>query len=124
MGPSEDLITKVKRYLDALFIIKDLGFAKYFLGLEMARSSDGMSVTQWKYAMDIISDSGMTHSTLVLTPLPPSLKLSKDYGAHLQEPDQFRRLIGRLLYLRFTRPDISFAIQQLSQYLQHPTDQH
>ncbi|KAL0419113.1 UNVERIFIED_CONTAM: Retrovirus-related Pol polyprotein from transposon RE2 [Sesamum radiatum] len=99
IGPSEDLITEVKHYLDALFTIKNLGFAKYFLGLEIGRSSDGMSVTQRKYAMDIISDSRMTHATPILTPLPPGLKLSKDSGAHLQEPDQFRCLIGRLFYL-------------------------
>ncbi|KAL0320005.1 UNVERIFIED_CONTAM: Copia protein [Sesamum radiatum] len=95
MGPSEDLIVEVKRYLDALFTIKDLGFAKYFLGLEIARSTDGMSVTQRKYAMDIISDSGLTRATPVLTPLPPGLKLSTDSGAHLREPDKFRRLIDQ-----------------------------
>ncbi|KAL0385511.1 UNVERIFIED_CONTAM: Copia protein [Sesamum radiatum] len=99
MGPSEDLIVEVKRYLDALFTIKDLGFAKYFLGLEIARSTDGMSVTQRKYAMDIISDSGLTRATPVLTPLPPGLKLSTDSGAHLREPDKFRRLIGSFYWV-------------------------
>ncbi|KAL0374374.1 UNVERIFIED_CONTAM: Retrovirus-related Pol polyprotein from transposon RE2 [Sesamum radiatum] len=124
MAPTEDLIAEIKQYLDALFTIKDLGYAKYFLGLEIARSTEGMSITQHKYAMDIITDTSMISATPVSTPLPPGLKLSATSGTFLKEPDKFRRLIGRLLYLGFTRPDLSFAVQQLSQFLQHPTDQH
>ncbi|KAK4383963.1 Retrovirus-related Pol polyprotein from transposon RE2 [Sesamum angolense] len=124
MAPTEDLISEIKQYLDALFTIKDLGYAKYFLGLEIARSTEGMSIMQHKYAMDIITDSGMVSATSVSTPLPIGLKLSATSGTFLKEPNKFRRLIGRLLYLGFTRPDLSFAVQQLSQFLQHPTDQH
>ncbi|KAK4386639.1 Retrovirus-related Pol polyprotein from transposon RE2 [Sesamum angolense] len=124
MGPSESLIMEVKSYLDALFTIKDLGYVKYFLGLEVARSPDGMSITQHKYVVDIISDTGMTTAFSVLTPLLPGIKLTSESGALFREPDKYRRLIGRLLYLGFTRPDISFAVQQLSQYLQRPTEQH
>ncbi|KAL0369047.1 UNVERIFIED_CONTAM: Retrovirus-related Pol polyprotein from transposon RE1 [Sesamum calycinum] len=113
MGPSESLIMEVKSYLDALFTIKDLGYVKYFLGLEVARSPDGMSITQHKYVVDIISDTGMTTASSVLTPLPPGIKLTSESGALFREPDKYRRLIGRLLYLGFTRPDISFAVQQL-----------
>ncbi|KAL0299852.1 UNVERIFIED_CONTAM: Retrovirus-related Pol polyprotein from transposon RE2 [Sesamum calycinum] len=91
---------------------------------EIARSTKGMSITQHKYAMDIITDSGMVSATSVSMPLPLGLKLSATSGNFLKEPDKFRRLIGRLLYLGFTRPDLSFALQQLSQFLQHPTDQH
>ncbi|KAL0310616.1 UNVERIFIED_CONTAM: Retrovirus-related Pol polyprotein from transposon RE2 [Sesamum angustifolium] len=83
-----------------------------------------MSITQHKYAMDIITDYGMVSATSVSTPLPLGLKLSATSGTFLKEPDKFRHLIGRLLYLGFTRPDLSFAVQQLSQFLQHPTDQH
>ncbi|KAL0303695.1 UNVERIFIED_CONTAM: Retrovirus-related Pol polyprotein from transposon RE2 [Sesamum radiatum] len=124
MAPTEDLIAEIKQYLDALFTIKDLGYAKYFLGLEIARSTEGMSITQHKYAMDIITDTSMISATSVSTPLPPGLKLSATSGTFLKEPDKFRRLIGRLLYLGFTRPGLSFAVQQLSQFLQHPIDQH
>ncbi|KAL0365212.1 UNVERIFIED_CONTAM: Retrovirus-related Pol polyprotein from transposon RE2 [Sesamum angustifolium] len=91
---------------------------------KIARSTEGMSITQHKYAMDIITDYGMVSATSVSTPLPLGLKLSATSGTFLKEPDKFRHLIGRLLYLGFTRPDLSFAVQQLSQFLQHPTDQH
>ncbi|KAL0392922.1 UNVERIFIED_CONTAM: Retrovirus-related Pol polyprotein from transposon RE2 [Sesamum radiatum] len=124
MGPLKSLIKEVKSYLDALFTIKDLGYVKYFLGLEVARSPNGMSITQHKYVVDTISDTGMITASSVLTPLPTGIKLTLKSGPIFWEPVKYRKLIGCLLYFGFTRPDISFAVQQLSQYLQRPTEQH
>ncbi|KAL0314991.1 UNVERIFIED_CONTAM: Retrovirus-related Pol polyprotein from transposon RE2 [Sesamum calycinum] len=67
--------------------------------------------------------SGMDAKTCT-TPLPSVLKFSANEGPLLQEADRYRRLIGKILYVGFTRPDISFAVQQLNQFLQHPTQQH
>ncbi|KAL0304653.1 UNVERIFIED_CONTAM: Retrovirus-related Pol polyprotein from transposon RE2 [Sesamum angustifolium] len=66
----------------------------------------------------------MLNSKATSTPFPPDLKLTIDSGAQLQNPDMYRRLVGRLLYLGCTRPDISHSVQQLSQYLSHPCDMH
>ncbi|KAL0411096.1 UNVERIFIED_CONTAM: Retrovirus-related Pol polyprotein from transposon RE1 [Sesamum latifolium] len=77
-----------------------------------------------KYIEDIIADTGMDDAKPALTPLPQGLKFSADEGILLPEPSRYRRLVGRLLYLGFTRLDISYSMQQLSQFLQHPTDQH
>ncbi|KAL2242036.1 uncharacterized protein LOC110011717 [Sesamum indicum] len=62
----------------------------------------------------------MINAKPVPTPLPVGLKLVLDDGHVLPDPGRFRRLVGCLLYLGFTRPDISFAVQQLSQFLQAP----
>ncbi|KAL2240118.1 UNVERIFIED_CONTAM: Retrovirus-related Pol polyprotein from transposon RE2 [Sesamum indicum] len=123
-APSLELIQSVKTYLHSLFTIKDLGDARYFLGLEIARNSDGLYLAQTKYVHDIIRDTGMMSAKSASTPLPFGLKLSGDCGALLPQPDQYRRLIGRLLYLGFTRPDISHSVQQLSQFLNHPCVAH
>ncbi|KAL2237380.1 UNVERIFIED_CONTAM: Retrovirus-related Pol polyprotein from transposon RE2 [Sesamum indicum] len=123
-APSLALIQSVKDYLHALFTIKDLGDAWYFLGLEIVRGSDGLYLAQTKYVRDIISDTGMSSTKSVSTLFPLGLKLTNDSGARLQQPDQYRRLIGRLLYLGFTRPDISHSVQQLSQFLTHPCVAH
>ncbi|KAL0414888.1 UNVERIFIED_CONTAM: Retrovirus-related Pol polyprotein from transposon RE1 [Sesamum radiatum] len=96
MGPSESSVMEVKSYLNALFTIKDLGHVTYFLGFKVARSPDCMSVTQHKYAVDIISDTGMTAASSVSTPLAPGIKLTSDNDALFREPDKYRRLIGRL----------------------------
>ncbi|KAL0417203.1 UNVERIFIED_CONTAM: Retrovirus-related Pol polyprotein from transposon RE2 [Sesamum latifolium] len=111
-------------YLHDLFTIKDLGTAKYFLGIELARSSHGMLATQTKYISDIIKDAGLIQAKNTNTPLPTGVKLTSDCGCLLTDPSKYRRLVGRILYLGFTRPDVSHAAQQLSQYLQHPCQSH
>ncbi|KAL0344878.1 UNVERIFIED_CONTAM: Retrovirus-related Pol polyprotein from transposon RE1 [Sesamum radiatum] len=123
-GNSEDEIIAVKGYLHSLFTIKDLGSAKYFLGLELARSAHGLLVTQQKYLTDILTDVTLLDAKVTSTPLPPGLHLTTATGSLLPDPGPYRRLIGRLLYLGFTRPDISFAVQQLSQFIQHPRSSH
>ncbi|KAK4410094.1 Retrovirus-related Pol polyprotein from transposon RE2 [Sesamum angolense] len=124
IGTLESSLHNVKQYLDGLFTIKDLGSAKYFLGLELARSSHGLLVTQHKYLQDILSDTSMLNAKVASTPFPSGLHLTHDEGALLQFPDRYRRLVGRLLYLGFTRSDLSFPVQQLSQYMQHPRTSH
>ncbi|KAK6163282.1 hypothetical protein DH2020_000146 [Rehmannia glutinosa] len=101
-GNSSAAIQELKDYLHNLFTIKDLGQAKYFLGLELLRSSKGTHLCQRKYIMDLLEDAGIPFS---------------DTG-------KFRRLIGRLLYLNLSRPDISYGVQQLSQFVQAPTQAH
>ncbi|KAK4391492.1 Retrovirus-related Pol polyprotein from transposon RE1 [Sesamum angolense] len=124
IGNSEDEIASVKSYLHSLFTIKDLGFAKYFLGLELARSTHGLLVTQQKYLTDILSDTNLLEAKPTSTPFPPGLKLTAGDGSLLPDPAPYRRLVGRLLYLGFTRPNISFVVQQCSQFLQHPGSSH
>ncbi|KAL0331168.1 UNVERIFIED_CONTAM: Retrovirus-related Pol polyprotein from transposon TNT 1-94 [Sesamum angustifolium] len=123
-GPCESSIVEVKRYLDELFTIKDLGHAKFFLGLEIAWSTQGTLVMQSKFIRDIIHDNGLFDAKATHTPFPMGVKLTADSGALLTNPEPFRRLVGRLLYLGFARPDISHGAQQLSQFVQRPCQQH
>ncbi|KAK4394243.1 Retrovirus-related Pol polyprotein from transposon RE1 [Sesamum angolense] len=123
-GPSQSQIDQVKDLFHSAFTIKDLGLAKYFLCLEIARSTNGTSVTQQKYIRNIISDIGFQSSKPVVTPLPLGLKLTSHNITLLPDPEPYRRLVGRLLYLSFTRPDISFGAQQLSQFVHNPGQVH
>ncbi|KAL2238004.1 UNVERIFIED_CONTAM: Retrovirus-related Pol polyprotein from transposon RE2 [Sesamum indicum] len=123
-GPCKDTITDIKRYLHNMFTIKDMGEARFFLELEICRSKDGIVLSQTKYTNDIISDVGMTQAKVTSTPLTAGIKLSNSEEEQMQNPEAYRRLLGRLLYLGFTRPDICHGTQQLSQYMQHPNKSH
>ncbi|KAL0400903.1 UNVERIFIED_CONTAM: Retrovirus-related Pol polyprotein from transposon TNT 1-94 [Sesamum latifolium] len=110
-APSLVDIQRVKDYLHSLFTIKDLGEARYFLGLQIARNDTGIYVSQSKYILDIVSDTGLQQAKSTSMPFPLGLKLSENCGALLPDPDKYRRLVGRLLYLGFTRPDIADSVQ-------------
>lgn len=117
-------IEQFKRDLDRQFRLKDFGVLKYFLGLEVARSSKGISVCQQKYALEVLEDAGFLGSKPAKCPMLQNLKLTKDEGELVDDPGMYRRLIGRLLYLTITRPDLSFSVQILSQYLESPRKPH
>ncbi|KAL2230905.1 UNVERIFIED_CONTAM: putative mitochondrial protein [Sesamum indicum] len=115
-------IQSVKHYIHSLFTIKDLDDARYFLRLEIGRNSEGIFVVQSKYIHDIVQDTGLVAAKFVSTPFPLGLKLSEDGGALLPDPDRFRTLVGRLLYLAFTRPDFLIWFSSLvSTSLAHVT---
>jgi len=107
-------INDLKVALDTAFTIKDLGHARYFLDLELSRSSQGIFLNQRKYVLDILCDAGVTASKPAKFPLPKGLKLNTKHGDILPDLEPYRRLVGRLLYLNITRPDISYATQRLS----------
>lgn len=123
-GTSESLVQELKHSLHAAFTIKDLGFAKYFLGLEVARSSAGIFVNQRKYISDLIADTGLLDAKVTNVPLPKGLHLQGNEGELNDNPSQYRRLVGRLLYLGFTRPDIMHSVHLLSQFVQSPRKPH
>jgi hypothetical protein len=117
-------VSKFIQLLNDRFKLKDLGQLKYFLGLEIARSELGISVCQRKYALEVLKDTGMLASKPVQFPMEPNVKFSKDSGQILKDPTAYRRLVGRLLYLTISRPDISFVVQVLSQFMDKPRVPH
>jgi hypothetical protein len=110
--------------LRKVFDIKDLGPLHYFLGLQVSRTTDALHVTQTKYASDLLVKHQMVDSKPAKTPCSPNTHLSIHEGDLLSDPYGYRSLIGALHYLTFTRPDISFAVHQVCQYMAAPTTTH
>nr|GEV60494.1 hypothetical protein [Tanacetum cinerariifolium] len=123
-GNSQSKILNHKNCLDKKFTINDIGLAKYFLGIELYKTDTRMHLNQMKYIFDLLTYAGLTGAKPSPFPLLTQLKLSFDKGTPLKDAGVFKRLIGRLLYLTMTRPDISYADQHLSQFVSAPKDAH
>nr|XP_021861029.1 uncharacterized protein LOC110800052 [Spinacia oleracea] len=117
-------IEEVKRTLDNKFTIKDLGELKYFLGIEVTRTDKGILLNQRKYILDLLKTCNMENNNIAPFPLPKGLKLSTMEGPLITDPEIYRIIVGKLLYLNMTRPDISYAVQQLTQFLNEPRTPH
>ena len=104
--------------------MKDLEHLSYFLDLEITHSTDGLYITQAKYAFDLLSWAGLTNSKTIDTPVELNAYLTPSGGKPLSNPSLYRRLVGSLVYLTVTRLEISYAIHQASQYLSTPRLTH
>ncbi|KAK2973562.1 hypothetical protein RJ640_003132 [Escallonia rubra] len=117
-------IERLKKFLLKRFRIKDLGDLKYFLGIEFSRSKKGIFMSQRKYALDILQDSGLLGVRPDKFPMEQNLKLTPTDGILLSDQTKYRRLVGRLIYLTVTRPDIVYSVRTLSQFMHEPRKPH
>ena len=124
MGDSDAAIDEFKTSLKTAFKLRDLGPAKYFLGFEIARNETGISINQRKYTLELLQDAGYLGCKPVSVPMEPNLKLSDTSGDLLQDPSVFRKIVGKLLYLTHTRPDITYVVHKLSQFMSAPRVDH
>ena len=109
--------------MNRYFVLKDLGELNYFLGFEASRTSKGIGLTQSKYASDLLQKTNMADCTTCPTPMSIDAKLSQEDG-DFTDPTLYQSIVGALQYLTFTRPNISFVVNRLSQYLIAPTIMH
>lgn len=117
-------INQLKALLNVRFSIKVLGVSKYFLGFEVARNAQGISLCQRKYVLDVIQDADLLGVKPYNTPMQPHLQLYMTLGTLISDPTAYRRLIGILLYLTHSKSEIVYAVSKLSQFLDTPTDKH
>lgn len=113
---------RLKKVLATEFEVKDLGQMRYFLGMEVARSKKGISVTQRKYILDLLTETGMLGCKPSDTPIEVGRR-SKD-DEKTVERERYQRLVGKLIYLSHTRPDIAFAVSVVSQHMHSPKEAH
>ena len=123
-GSDSALLSQLKTHLSESFYMKDLGSLTYFLGLQVHHSPSSISLNQHKYASDLVATTGLQGATSVDTPMELNVKLRKEEGDLLVDPSLFRKLVGSLVYLTITKPEISFVVQQVSQFLQTPLHLH
>ncbi|KAK3010470.1 hypothetical protein RJ639_013022 [Escallonia herrerae] len=123
-GSDLDGISNLKQDLNHHFEIKDLGTLTYFLGLEVSTTSDGYYLSEAKYAFDLLSRAGLTDSKTSSTPLEPNVRFTPLDGTPLRDPTLYHILVGSLVYLTVTRPDIAHVVHLVSQFLSAPHTTH
>lgn len=106
-----------------MFALKDLGNLHYFLGVEVCRDAGGIYLKQTKYISDLLKKFNMENASSCPTPMVTRKIISAE-GELMKNPTEYRRALGALQYLTNTRPDISFSVNRLSQYMQSPTTLH
>ena len=114
------LITSFQQQPKDSFHIKDHGTLIYFLGLGVHNVASGVFLNQHKYTQDLISLTGLQDSSSVDTPLELNVKYRHEEGDILPHPTMFRQLVWSLMYLTITQPNVSFAVPQVSQFMQAP----
>ena len=110
-------IQDLKHFLGRQFEMKDLGPLNYFLGLEVSSSTDGYYLTQAKYTSDPISRASITDSKMIDTPIEYNCRLNSHDGESLSDATLYKQLVGSLIYHTVTRPDISYAVHVVSQFM-------
>ena len=123
-GDDTEEIERLKGSLFQEFEMKDLGNLKYFLGIEVLRSEGGIFLRQKKYILDILAETGLIDCKPTDTPILVNHGLQISEEAKLAYQGKYQRLVGKLLYLSHTRPDIAYVVGIVSQFMHRPQKDH
>lgn len=124
MGSNLPMLEEFKGFMMNKFEMTDLGLLHYFLGLEIIQDKAGIFVCQKKYATELLRRFNMLNCTIKATPMNLKQKLQQDDGAGKINQKLYRSLVGGLMYLTHTRPDISFAVGVVSRFMCNPSKEH
>jgi len=124
IGSNESLVEEFKQEMMNVFEMTDLGLMTYFLGMEVKQSQNEVFICQKKYAKEILKKFQMEECKATSTPMNQKEKLSKNDGADKVDEGYFRSMIGCLMYLTTTRPDILFVVSLLSRFMHDASELH
>ena len=123
-GTHSQLIDHYIARLNSQFALKDLGTISYFLGIQVTLLHDTIHLSQHKYITDLLLRASMFDCHHASTPMSTASSLSLYDGDSFSDPTLYRSIVGALQYCTITRPDISFAVNKVCQYMHAPTTQH
>jgi hypothetical protein len=123
-GNDSILFQKFKSSMMKTFDMTDLGKMRYFFGIEVIQNDQGIFMCQEKYAKEILERFNMEKSNYVCSPIVTGTKLSKNDKSDEVDPTQFKQMVGSLMYLTATRPDLMFAVNLIARFMEHPVETH
>ena len=123
-GISQAGIASLKGAMNQAFSMIDLGLLSQFLGLEISQTKDGIKVHQSKYALYLLKKFRMKDCKASKTPFLSGVKLEEADSSPMVNNTLYRKLIGCLLYLTHTRPDICYVVSVASRFMDQPQEIH
>jgi hypothetical protein len=114
----------LKTELAREFEMKDLGYLWYFLSIEVAYLPKGYLLSQSKYVADILERARLTDNKTIDTLIEVNARSLSSYGLPLTDPTLYRTIVGSLVYLTITRPDIAYVVHVVSQFVASPVTVH
>lgn len=123
-GNDKSMCDEFKKSMMLEFDMSDLGKMRYFLGVEVLQNPDGIYICQKKYAREVLERFGMNRSNPVNNPIVPGSKLLKDEKGVRVDATLFKQVVGSLMYLTATRPDLMYGVSLISRFMANPTEQH
>ena len=124
IGDDSQYITFVKERLSEQFLMSDLGPLRYFLEVEVISTPERSYLSQEKYIQDLLDRASLTDKHTAETPMELNVHLRPTDGEPLADSTRYRHLVGSLVYLGVTRPDISYLVHILSQFVSALTQLH
>lgn len=122
-GDDENMVEEFKATMKEEFEMSDLGQLNYFLGMEIEQSQGEIRLSQEYYAKKLLKKFNMEDCKSMNTPLIPQ-RHEQEEDNDAVDPTLYRSLVGGLLYLIATRPDLMFSASYLSRYLKEPMSKH
>lgn len=124
-GNNSNLIATVTEFLTSHFKIKDLGPLHFFLGIQVTRSADGIFINQQKYIADILKEFDYLQSKSAIVPMHQHHELLKETDSPLlSDVTAYRRIVGKLIYLTITHPNLAYSVHVLAQFMNSPHSVH
>ncbi|KAI3740814.1 hypothetical protein L2E82_31288 [Cichorium intybus] len=123
-GNNPTAINRIIQSLSQTFAIQDMGTLSYFLGIEVARKGADLLLSQKKYILEILQKAGLSQAKPVSTPITPTTNLSLGESSLFENSIRYRQVVGALQYATLSRPDITYAVNKVCQFMHAPTENH
>ena len=123
-GNDDYLIENFKSVMKEEFEMTHMGLLRYFLGIEVDQNENGIFISQAKYGNEVLKRFNIQDSKAAITPTVMGLKLNKEDNNKDFDPSLYKNIVGSLMYLTATRPDIMFALSSISRFMERLKEAH
>lgn len=123
-GDDSEMFNSFKHSMQRNFAMTDLGKRRYFLGVEVKQCNEGIFINQHKYSTEILERFGMEKCNMVCNPIVTRSKLVKDENAKATDASKYKQIVGCLMYLLATKPDLAYSVCLVARYMERPTEMH